>query len=358
MLKLYLQLLNSKVSVTVQRKSLIPEILFWCIIALSGSLILYGGNPFHNLEKFFLFLPDLLLAFYVPKYVLYPKYYKKNKIFKFTLLSIITIVAISIFHSELDLYTWRHKILADAFPICLERHYIMTLWIISGMYFCSFGFSLWAQKQEQEIELKTLLENRVKNELLFLQNQIHPHFLLNTLNNLYVLTLEKSSKTPATILKLADLLRYLTYECENNFTSLSRELEALGNYLDLMQVKHQDELNITIKQHIKNKELQIPNNILFPLLENAFKHSNIGYEDDSFISITILEDYVVGHLSIEIENSVAKKFEKMEFGGLGLTNVEKRLQLLYPNRNILHTQNKGDTYYCELNFPATTNTQF
>lgn len=337
---------------TITKKIVLIDIAFWLIIHIYTIYALYGGSVEQSLPKTLLFLPIVLAQFYFTRYILIKLDKKKDlNLFYKNSFPFCTIIVFTAIHYATAQYITDHHI----FPNGLTLRNGTPINILKDTFFvetfiCFFSIGIWNfhKKQQQDKQLDTLLKNRLENELSQLQSQIHPHFLLNTLNNLYVLTLEKSVKTPATILKLADLLRYMTYENNNHYTLLSREIEAIGNYLDLMQVKHQENLNIKIDSSYTTKEIKIPSNIIFPLLENAFKHSNIGYEDNSFIRVAITESITQKQLNIRIENNIAKKYTQLEFGGVGLSNVMSRLELLFPNQNLLHTAVVNNVFIAQL----------
>ena len=197
----------------------------------------------------------------------------------------------------------------------------------------------WLKQQE------TLLvaEEKAKAELQLLKSQIHPHFLFNTLNNVYFLTLTASQKAPEMLEKLTDMLRYILNECNRSFVPLEKEIKMIEDYMGLEKIRYGDRLkmNIDIKWEYKNK--MISPLLLIPLVENSFKHgaSKMLQHPSVDLSITIEGQYLFFLLS----NSRPKETILPQHNvHIGLNNVKKRLQLLYPAAHELNIINGIDNY--------------
>jgi len=190
------------------------------------------------------------------------------------------------------------------------------------------------QKQNADLEHKKLsAELKLKEaELKLLKAQIHPHFLFNTLNNLYGLALEKSDLTPDLVLRLSDLLDYMLYQCSQPKVSLKTELGHLHNYIQIEQIRYGKGLKLQINQKGESDSLQIAPMLLLPFVENAFKHGISKQVRDPFvrISIDIQDDYL--KFSIENSKSNGVNTEDHYTKGIGLRNVKKRLELLYQDK--------------------------
>ena len=183
-------------------------------------------------------------------------------------------------------------------------------------------------------EAALLKSEKLEAELKFLKSQINPHFLFNSLNNIYTLTVLNPSMAGKNLLKLSEMLRYLLYECDAEKVALGRELTYLQNYIDLFSLKDEECLNITFDAKDVNKEIMIAPLLLIPFVENAFKHSQIEDLEKGWISISILGD--TKQVYFEIKNSLPEiVFSKDEVGGIGLQNVQRQLELLYPNKHQL-----------------------
>lgn len=195
-------------------------------------------------------------------------------------------------------------------------------------------------------EKQTMMTQTIQTELRFLKSQINPHFLFNTLNNLYALTLKKSDKAPEIVLKLSEIMRYMLYECNERRVLLTKEIQYIHNYLDLERLRQTGEADIrfTTEGNISN---QMVAPLLFvPFLENSFKHGlNLHMQGGGFVRLHLA---VRGDdLEFFIENSKVERLPRQEHprsGGIGLANVRQRLEILYPGSYNLLVQDDPHRY--------------
>lgn len=189
------------------------------------------------------------------------------------------------------------------------------------------------------------LENRqLASELRFLKAQINPHFLFNTLNNLYYLAVNKSEQTPEVIAKLSGMMRYMIHESNAEQVPLAREVEYMENYLDLEKLRLNEETPITFEVEGNIANARITPLILIAFLENAFKHGIGNVRNGSWITVSLR---VSGRaLHYKVANSVVDTTDKTvrETSGLGLANVRRRLDLSYPHRYQLDVTEEPDRY--------------
>jgi len=184
---------------------------------------------------------------------------------------------------------------------------------------------------------------QLTTELKFLKSQINPHFLFNSLNNIYTLTLLKDDQAPESLLKLAGMLRYMLYEAESPTVALSREIDYIRNFVALYQLKDSRGLNVTTALDESRPELPIAPLLLIPFVENAFKHSRIEDRRDGYIDIRL--DTTATQIHFTVVNSIPPIATPVDrVGGIGLDNVRKRLQLIYPDRHELTTGQGGGAY--------------
>jgi len=171
-----------------------------------------------------------------------------------------------------------------------------------------------------------LIKEKTEAELSFLKSQINPHFLFNTLNNIYALAREKSDKTADIILKLSGLLRFMLYETREKFVPISKEIQFINTYLQIQKIRFDDRLKIEFENLIDNKEKLVLPLILIPFLENAFKHGASESTDKKFININLeLKGNILNY-------SIINSFENNEIEkntGIGLINFERQLKLVY-----------------------------
>ena len=206
---------------------------------------------------------------------------------------------------------------------------------------------LWFQQEKLRKELEN---QKLKAELSFLKMQVNPHFLFNALNNIYSLAvMEKSKKTGESIMKLSDLMRYVLYEKEDeeNKVSLEKEIRHINSYIDLEKLRHLGDVNInfSIEGSINGK--RVAPLLLFPLIENACKH---GILTDTQKPVDIHLKTDDQHLDCTIENYI-NTYEKDKTGGIGIQNVQKRLELLYGKKYSLDVNQTGEKFIVHLHLP-------
>jgi LytS/YehU family sensor histidine kinase len=197
-----------------------------------------------------------------------------------------------------------------------------------------------SKRYKTELKLK-------EAELKLLKAQIHPHFLFNTLNNLYGLTLEKSEEAPNLVLRLSEILDYILYRCEEKYVPLSEELNNLKSYIEIEKIRYSDMLNLDLDFPDNPESLLIAPLILLPYVENSFKHGISKHSGVAFIKmkIKVFDKNLI--FSIENSNTNSKQNENYT-KGIGLNNVKKRLDLMYPEKYILSISNKAESFSVNL----------
>jgi LytS/YehU family sensor histidine kinase len=198
---------------------------------------------------------------------------------------------------------------------------------------------------------KKLTEEKLITELKFLKAQIHPHFLFNTLNNLYGMALaDQSERTAEGIAKLAKQMRYMLYESNVELISLEKELAYIQTFITLQQLRltDEDDVIIDLKQSGDLNGKQIAPMLLIPFVENAFKHSiTFSGKTEIIIHLEVINNQLIFIVNNTINTQRAQQEESAS--GLGLQNVKRRLELLYPNRHELNIEQEGDYFMIRLN---------
>lgn len=214
--------------------------------------------------------------------------------------------------------------------------YVITIFVV-GMSVALKATQRWYR---DSINLETIKASQLEADLKNLRSQLNPHFLFNTLNNIYSLIAIDTAKAQDSIHRLSGLLRYILYENEQNFVSIEKELEFTQNYIDLMRLRLGANVKVNVVIKNNNRDKQIASLLFMTLIENAFKHG-ISNGANSFIDIKILVDNDRGVLCT-VENSVEETKDKIESRnqGIGLANLRKRLELLYPGRYELQVEQK------------------
>ena len=202
----------------------------------------------------------------------------------------------------------------------------------------------WYLRQEKTTQLIT---SKANAELQLLKAQVHPHFLFNTLNNIYAFTLSSSPKAPVMVKKLSGLLRYIIYECSQNVVSLKKELEMIRDYMDLEKIRYEDQIAINIDIRGSAEGKMIAPLILIPFVENCFKHGTSKMLSKSWINLTVNIDQNKFYLFLD--NSKPPPQPNVELDhGIGLDNVRKRLTLLYPDSHTIKIAEENERFKVQL----------
>ncbi len=203
-------------------------------------------------------------------------------------------------------------------------------------------FKLYTEKQH----LLKLTEQKKTAELVALKNQLNPHFLFNTLNNLYALALKKSDDTTKVIQKLSHILDYILYRCNDEYVLLDKEIDLIENYLSLEKIRYADRVKISFSKNVTGQEKIAPL-LLLTFVENAFKHGVVNEIKQAIININISKKG--DQLVFKVENS---KPDAVEYSNnresIGLKNIKKQLDLLYPTTHDLIIENKSNTFSANL----------
>jgi hypothetical protein len=203
----------------------------------------------------------------------------------------------------------------------------------------------WIEVENEKVRLE---KENVATQLVLLRNQVSPHFLMNTLNNIHSLVDINKVEAKEAIIKLSKLMRYLLYETETEKTTLKKEVEFLESYINLMKLRFNEKVKITLNLPTTIPDKKIPPFIFTSLIENAFKHG-ISYKDDSFICI----DLITGEerLLLIVKNSKNDNKQIEEFSGIGIENTRKRLELLYGTNYHLDIINNDSLFTVTLSIP-------
>ncbi len=201
---------------------------------------------------------------------------------------------------------------------------------------------LYIEKQR----LLRLNEQKKTAELVALKNQLNPHFLFNTLNNLYALAIKKSDDTPKVIQKLSEILDYILYRCNEEFVSLNKEIELIENYLSLEKIRYEDRVKIAFSKNVTGHEKIAPL-LLLTFVENAFKHGVANEMNQANINIQITKKGA--QLLFVVENSKpTTTVRKEKKPSIGLTNIKQQLELLYPKAYDLIIENNANSFSANL----------
>ncbi|MFB9865064.1 sensor histidine kinase [Rufibacter immobilis] len=197
---------------------------------------------------------------------------------------------------------------------------------------------------KKEKENKLLRQEKTQAELAFLKSQVNPHFLYNTLNYLYAQAYPVSEKLAEAILKLSDLMRYMLHDSPDGQVELEKEVDYLRSYIQIFRLRFEDRFFVDFQVEGSVEGQRIASLVLIPFVENAFKH---GIADDAANPIRLQLAVKGQDLLFEVENHI-HHHQKDQTTGIGLQNIKRRLELLYPNQHQLTIQNNGDVYLVTL----------
>jgi len=274
--------------------------------------------------------------FYFNAFVLVPRLVYRRRFIVYVLSLVGLFGGIMLMHGIL------YNLIIDGRPFHLLRSLGFNLVPFAFTVILSTAYQSITDQIRTERLLAEKKNENLKTELSFLRSQISPHFLFNVMNNLVALVRMKSDELEPTVLKLSSLMQYMLYETDEERVLLKSEAEYLRNYIDLQEQRFGAELNLKVDFDIKEDWHTIEPMLLIPFVENAFKHGT-GLTDDPEIEIqlTVTEN----HLHFTVKNKFKETNAiKDKTSGIGLTNVKRRLELLYPGSHILSINKKNDWF--------------
>jgi sensor histidine kinase YesM len=326
--------------------------LFWVVVLVVFSLI-YAVQKDQYYEQFIINLvqlPAKMICTYTFVYLVLPLAFKKKKYILFGIFVLIHYFLYGILDRAILFYInpyLKHILFPVNNFFYLPRMLTKSAsdYVLPGIASAIYIFKRWYVEEQKN---KKLAEEKIAAELNFLKAQIHPHFLFNTLNNLYTLILSKSEEAPDIVLKLSDLLDYMIYKSNVEFVPLANELEIVKGYMDLEKIRYSKRLELVYNENGEKEGHQIAPLILLPFIENCFKHGASKDRINPYVKIEI--DITAELLSMKAVNSIPEKKESddMEKKGIGLSNVSRRLDLIYPDKYELEIKSDNKLFEVEL----------
>lgn len=318
------------------------HILYWSLNLVIYLLfaLLYGNPLFDSLiTKLFYFVPQIV-ATYILVYFLVPKLLLQKKYISFFFTFLIVSYTLSVFSRILVIHGLERVIPMgeeidswyDIFTnmSAIFRQYLVFLYI-TPMFFILAKYS--KDNYLTRLRLLKLEKEKTITELKFLKSQVHPHFLFNTLNNIYVLALKKKNEATEIVKKLADLMEYMFNHAEQKFIPISEEITLLSNYIDLEKIRYGDRLVLSFDYKVEDVNTLVAPLILLSFVENAFKHGASGNILNPEIGIGLIIQS--GILDFKIHNTKMNNKQIDEQGykrGIGIKNVKRQLDLIYPDK--------------------------
>jgi len=343
----------------ILQKRWLSHVLFWILLLFFYTLAMRSGygSIYRSFNRNAILLLPQILASYSIIYFLNPVFLFKKKYVLFGILFLIGTYIFSVLARVLVVYVvealyreppfQQESLLEIATDI--KRLYRDFFYRVYLPVFLVVSIKLIKERFEEKSRRELLEKEKVTAELNFMRAQIHPHFLFNTLNNLYVLTLQKSDKAADTVLKLSEMLDYMLYKCNENTVSISEEIQLIQNYIDLEQLRYGDRLELVFNKEVDNSQTQIAPLILVSLIENAFKHGASGAVAVPKIKIEIGVKNEKLLFSIYNTKPIQVQKDTTNFkNGIGLVNTKSQLQLIYPDRHSIEIIEDKTSYEVKL----------
>lgn len=311
------------------------------------AVVLFLIYSFNKHDKGFHLYSIIFFSFYLSislfiSYVLIPKYFYRKKLVTFW--TLIVIILLGLYYAEE--YVLEPLLVGGERAEHVSNIYY-TLLSIFPIIFMMVGFKIAWDIVKKQQELETMQTAVNESELRFLKSQINPHFLFNNLNNLYSYALDNSPQTPSIILELSSVLRYMLYDCKEDFVPLEKEIEHLKNFTALNELQIEGRGKVSLNTKNCRRSYKIAPLILMVFIENAFKHSTASQSEliDIDIDLSIRNNQLIFVCkNTFLENTNTQNLSK----GIGLENVKKRLQLLYPKAHKLKISTDNNYYIVNL----------
>lgn len=323
------------------------HMLFWLVqIPVFSFLFKLPGTPYWNMHLLSaMWVPVFMLYAYPVMYWLIPRFLLRERFLLFSLALIGWAVAGYFLNYLFRLYVLFP--VSDVLAYSAQKNpwaptSYLSMNVMAGFACMIVLFKYWIQKQQDFLSAQ---REKTAIELQLLKSQVHPHFLFNTLNNIYSFSLQNSSKTPSLILKLSSLLSYMLYDCKANEVLLEKEIEIMGNYIDLEKERYANKLDVSVNIEGDIRDKTITPLLLLPFLENAFKHGTSEQMERPWLSMDI--SVKKQWLNCKIINSKNPTVTAPK-GGIGIENVRKRLGYLYPGRHRLSISEEDDFFSVSL----------
>lgn len=328
-------------------RQIILHVIVWIVLVSLFMYMANNGKIVHKTVVVFVYFGLInITIFYINYLLILPTFLNRKKYLLCALSMLFLILIFSFLKCGLAYYFYDIVINREA-----DKH-VMGFWdyFFSAVFVsCFFIFLSTVLKFMIDWFLNEKIKSNLENEkliaeLAFLKSQINPHFLFNSLNNIYSLAYQKSEKTPEAILKLSEIMRYMLYESNEDKVALSDEIRYLENYIELQKLRFKDKTHIKFEINGDTDIQKITPLVLISFVENAFKH---GIATDRENPISIILNVFANKLFFQVINRKSNQ-NKDETGGIGLQNVRRRLDLVYKGQYRLHIEDGNDIYNCEL----------
>ena len=316
------------------------HIVFWLLLFLYNTIYIgYISNYKYSFYSFSLKLPFLVGICYFNNYYLILAFLYTRRYLRYVLGIVVTLVVGTVLlqialNSLVYMKLCPAQYVADA--LFSYENTLDKMFSITAIVFFATGLKLSKDWLAQQHKITEITNQQLKTELDFLKLQISPHFLFNTLNNLYALVLKKSDQAPEVVLKFSNMVSYLLYESDHQRASLKKEVEVIRDYLGLEELRFGDRIETDLTIVGETNSFSMPPLILLPFIENCFKHGTRNMLER--VTIRIILTITDNSLHLQTVNPMPlKTLEPNKKSGVGLKNVKRRLNLIYGDNHELET---------------------
>ncbi len=338
-----LQTVISDKAGTIIQNEKVQYFLFWSVLYLIlVSLDSKELGMLFTLGTSFVTVGFFIVMVYINAAYLFPQYVKNKSLFWHVVSLIVSAIILTPIKSFIFYFIYFEHPEKRDFILSNQYFFFLSFFFMGAGSTIFYIMREWLKSQHERSELQN---KTLQSELNFLKSQINPHFLFNTLNNLYALTLKKSDLAPEIVLKLSEMMRYMLYECNESQVYLRKEINCMKNYLELEKLRQGKKFEIIFELEGEVQNQKIAPLLFIPFLENSFKHGLSNQLGDGYVHIKMLVQQDV--VETYIENSKPPTMPSKtgpKSGGIGLVNVKRRLDLLYPNAHELEINNHPNTY--------------
>jgi len=316
---------------------ILQHFLFWlvCFRILLG--IFANSRDFLSIDYIYtgVFIMTIIFPVYFNLRILIPKILSEYKYLLYGI-CFLSLLALSVFINYFTFNNLIDYIFPDYYFISYYEFIDIAKFMFAFMGLTSLLklSKSWFIVNETKKKLSKVEMEKYRNELMALRSQINPHFMFNSLNNIYSLALQKSDKAPDAIIKLGNILRYVIYEGSAERVSLADEIKILNEYVELQNLRTRNS-KISFKSEIQDGEAKIAPLIFLPIVENGFKHGIKGDVKGSYLDISLVDSNGVINFKTVNNKGLVESIEKEVVNGIGIENVKRRLELIYPGNHEL-----------------------
>jgi len=316
------------------------HLLFWIYMLNQALFPVYLNKIETQYLQDNIYLKDIFITTLLNVFVFYTIYYvipnflkfsRKWYIFPFVILLATVLSAIRL---PIEIAFWKYIVKLPASELQFQYEWFwatLKYTVIISIYAMLIRFSIdWFDSQKYKDEL---IKERQASEIALLRSQVNPHFLFNTLNNIYSLVYNKSDEAPEAVMKLSSIMRYMLYDSNTDFVPIHKEIEYLNSFIELQELRITQKGFVEIKVLGSMEHRTIAPMLLIPFVENAFKHGDKNHEPGITIILNLLPDRLIFSVENFVKNNGQQTTE--ETGGFGLQNIKRRLGLLYPDKHEL-----------------------